>query len=108
MSVNVSQKKQFALGFILIISFLIVIEGGARAHEFFNLDCNFIDTEPMKKIDYFSLRQICLDFNLIAYENSSIMLIAPNQNSLTININSDGFRGSEIQEIKSEIGRAHV
>ena len=102
MSVNVSQKKQFALGFILIISFLIVIEGGARAHEFFNLDCNFIDTEPMKKIDYFSLRQICLDFNLIAYENSSIMLIAPNQNSLTININSDGFRGPEIQEIKSE------
>ena len=30
------------------------------------------------------------------------MLIAPNQNSLTININSDGFRGPEIQEIKSE------
>ena len=102
MSVNVSQKKQFALGFILIVLFLIVIEGGARAYEFFNLDCHFIDTEPMKKIDYFSLRQICLDFNLIAYENSSIMLIAPNQNSLTININSDGFRGPEIQEIKSE------
>ena len=102
MSVNVSQKKQFALGFILIISFLIVIEGGARAHEFFNLDCNFIDTEPMKKIDYFSLRQICLDFNLIAYENSVITLIAPNQNHPTININSDGFRGPEIQEIKSE------
>jgi len=102
LSVNVSQKKQFALGFILIILFLVVIEGGARAHEFFNAPCDFIDTEPMKKIDYFSLRQICSDFNLIAYENSAITLIAPNQNYPTININSDSFRGSEIQEIKSE------
>ena len=102
MSVNISYKKQFSLGLILLVIFFVLLEGGARTYEFFNLDCHFVDTQPMKNLDYLSLRQLCLDFNSVAYENASIMLISPNQNFPTIEINSNGFRGPEIQEIKSD------
>ena len=96
MSVDISYKKQSALFLILIVVVFFVVEGSARSYEFFLQDCNLENAESLKKIDYFSKRQICYDQQNLVYSQNPILSLIPNQHLKTVNINSDGFRGSEL------------
>ena len=93
MSVQVSYKKQFTFGFLLLLIALVAIESLARTYEWTYPNCDFIQSESMKKIDIFTKRQICLDSQQISKDDP---LYLPNQHTDTININSFGFRGDEI------------
>ena len=66
-------------------------------YEFFLQDCNLENAESLKKIDYFSKRQICYDQQNLVYSQNPILSLIPNQHLKTVNINSDGFRGSELE-----------
>ena len=65
MSVNISYKKQAAFFFISIIILLMVVEGSARAYEYFGQDCKLASAETLNDLDFFSKRQICYDQHLI-------------------------------------------
>ena len=97
MSVDISYKKQSTLFLILIVIVFFVVEGSARSYEFFLQDCNLENAESLKKIDYFSKRQICYDQQNLVYSQNPILSLIPNQHLKTVNINSDGFRGSELE-----------
>lgn len=98
MPYQVSYKKQLALGIMLFLVLIGVIEGLSRGYEFFNPRCSFIDDpkDALSNIDYFLLRAICNDTVQVLHIQSTILLIAPDQHFATININSQGFRGPEI------------
>tara|TARA_B100000029_G_scaffold256428_1_gene253145 strand:+ start:358 stop:1437 length:1080 start_codon:yes stop_codon:yes gene_type:complete len=98
MSVYISYKKQSALFLILIIVVFFVIEGSARGYEFFLQDCNLENAESLKKLDYFLKRQICYDQQNLVYSENPVLSLIPNQHLATVNINSDGFRGSELEK----------
>lgn len=111
MSVQVSYKKQFAVGIMLIMVFLMVVEGFVRVIEFIDpffgvgegitqRECLVLKSDVFENMDYSLRKQICDDHNKLEYEESSIVLVAPNQHSPTININSFGFRGEEISKEK--------
>jgi hypothetical protein len=93
LSVQVSYKKQFTLGFLFLIVTLLVIESLARSYEWVYPNCDFIQSDAMKDVDLFTKRQICLDWQQISKDTQ---LYFPNQHTETVNINSFGFRGDEI------------
>jgi len=97
MSLQVSYKKQFLVLTLFLLVILSVIEGLAYAYDYFN---------PIKcDIDNPIIRQLCIDnSNLIFVQDPLLNRLAwePNQHMQTININNDGFRGSEIQKEKSD------
>jgi len=81
---------------MLLFLILGVVEGSARVYELFNPHCIFMEKDAFSKTDFFLSRIICLDHNNRVFEKDTIRLLSPNQHSQTININSHGFRGSEI------------
>ena len=96
MSVQVSYKKQFLFGIILLLVIFSIMESGSRFYEFFIQDCGLENAETASEYDYFLKRYICYDQQIIEYSYQPVMTIVPNQHFTTININNDGFRGSEI------------
>ena len=103
MSVQVSYSKQFTLGIIILIILLASLEGFSRIYEVFNPDCTFLEKDAFEKIGYFTIRTICQDLNTISYETfSGIIVVSPNQYKDTLNINSHGFRGSDISKEKPD------
>ena len=96
MSVQVSYKKQFSFGIILLLVIFSIMESGSRFYEFFIQDCGLENAETASEYDYFLKRYICYDQQIIEYSYQPVMTIVPNQHFTTININNDGFRGSEI------------
>ena len=97
MSVQVSYKKQFVLGLVLIIIFLSVIEGIIRIYEINNAGCNLWGKDAFEDIaDENFQKQICLDIRELKHEKPSILVYAPDQHYQTLNINSFGFRGPEM------------
>ena len=108
MSVQVSYKKQFLFGLIVLLCICIALESGSRIYEFFIQPCDLEKAETLSKYDYFSKRHICFDQQNIVYSYQPFTTIAPNQQLKTININSDGFRGSEINLTTQENYRIFV
>jgi len=105
MSVQVSYSKQFLSGFIFILIFLGVVEGLARIYEEIKPQCGFIESQVYEDLDYETKRKICEEHNLIYYSNdplTGLITMTPNQHSQTVNINDDGFRGTEISKEKSD------
>jgi len=95
--VRVSYKKQFLLLTMFLLVTLSVIEVWAYGYDYFNPTI-CARSDPV-------LRQICLDnSNLIWYQDTVLNRAAyePNQHMQSININNDGFRGSEIQKEKPD------
>ncbi len=97
MPLQVSYKKQFLVLTLFLLVILSVIEVWAYGYDYFNPTiCDRPDP---------TIRQICLDnSNLIWYQDPVLDRAAfePNQHMQTININNDGFRGSEIQKEKPD------
>ncbi len=97
MPVRVSYKKQFLLLTLFLLVILSVIEVWAYGYDYFN-PTKCVTSDPI-------LRQKCLDnYYLIWYQDPVLDRAAfePNQHMQTININNDGFRGSEIQKEKPD------
>lgn len=76
------------------------MEISARVYEFFNPYCEMIDKDAMRSIDWYTIRWICLDTNLINFDRTDIQRYIPNQHLNTININSHGFRGDDFSSEK--------
>lgn len=102
MSVQVSYKKQFLLGILILLTILVVVEGIARTYEFFDLKCRLVGKNVFENTDPLTVRQICYDFQILQYDQQTIILHEPNQHYLTININSYGMRGPEISKEKAD------
>jgi len=99
MSVQVSYKKQFVLGILLLIVIFSVIEGIARIFEFYDPQCGIMRNELFKNESPFLKYQICQSLLERSWTYDPVVgmaVITPNQHSSTININSYGFRGPEI------------
>jgi len=98
LSVQVSYKKQFALGIMLLLVILTIIEASARTYEYQTPGqfCRLMGADVFKETADFTIRNACQDHLFIAYEKSQIREMAPNQHLKTININNFGFRGPDI------------
>jgi len=97
MSVQVSYKKQTALGIILITILLLVIEVIANVWWVTQIHCEFEQNEIFENFDDAEKRQLCLDFYNIKISGDEII---SNQSTDSITINTLGFRGPESSEIK--------
>ena len=101
MSVQVSYKKQFALGIFLIVSLFAGIEIIVIVFDFFEPSSSEEIKEVFLDFDERTVKDIFYSDNL-AYRYDKILLNEPNQQFPTLNINSYGFRGPEITMEKSE------
>tara|TARA_B100000029_G_C17511959_1_gene936619 strand:- start:351 stop:1454 length:1104 start_codon:yes stop_codon:yes gene_type:complete len=101
MSVQVSYKKQFVLGIMLIFVILISIEGIVRFSEYTYTECAFVGTEMMSGIDLSTQKQMCSDFHALEFRFEPYLEYLPNQSQKTININSNGTRGTDFDIPKS-------
>jgi len=101
--VQVSYKKQFVLGIMLLLVLLVAIEIPARAYEYYNPNCGLVVNPVFDDIDYDFKKRICdaweSQINYLDPE-TKIASLEPNQHTLTMNINSHGFRGEEISKEK--------
>ena len=95
MSVQVSYKKQFALGIFLIVSLFAGIEIIVIVFDFFEPSSSEEIKEVFLDFDERTVKDIFYSDNL-AYRYDKILLNEPNQQFPTLNINSYGFRGPEI------------
>lgn len=103
MSMQVSYKKQILFGLFFMLILLLIIEGIARAHEWIYPNCDMVNSESLQNVNLFYQRDMCLDFQKLRIDNfNDYQLYEGNQHLLTININSQGFRGSEFSPIKEE------
>ena len=96
MSVQISYKKQFLIYVLLLLVLLAAVEVILRAYDYFEPNCRFIESDVYDKISFDLKREICIDNDKLVWNNNPLYLI-PNQHFKTININSDGFRGDELQ-----------
>jgi hypothetical protein len=103
MSVQVSYKKQFIFGIMLLILLFFIIEISSQIIYLIKSEenCFLINWNIYPEFDREFKKQICNDLNdLLFFNNYWYVDILPNQYLETITINSDGFRGDEI--IKDE------
>ena len=96
MSVQVSYKKQFVTGILILIIIVAAVEGSVRIFEIYNPPCGFINNPVFENEVFLSVSLICLDSTNLLYDQETVLRLVPNQHYTTININSDGFRGPDI------------
>ena len=101
MSVQVGYRKQFLLCIILLLCLFSIIELSARFYEYFLQPCGVVQFPGYGEYDYFLKRHICYDQHTLAYSNTPVLTIIPNQHFRTIDINNDGFRNAEINTPKT-------
>ena len=103
MSVRISYTKQFFMMIIFLLIIILGIEGLARIQEYFDPNnCRLVNNEVYRNTNYFHVRQICTDLTELWFEERPFLLLKPVQHYPTININSYGFRGPEINPEKPE------
>ena len=99
MSVQVSYKKQFTLGLLLLLVVLVAVEGISRAW-WYNIEtCAFEQSDVYAELPPETKRQMCVQTYEVQY---SVSNIDPNQHFSTININTEGFRGKDISPLKPD------
>ncbi|MDP6858083.1 MAG: hypothetical protein QF559_04030 [Candidatus Nitrosopelagicus sp.] len=101
MSVQVSYKKQITLGIFLIVTLLAGVEMIVIILDFFEQPLSNEINEVFQDFDEQTVKDIFYSDNL-AYRYDKILLNEPNQQFPTLNINSYGFRGTEITIEKPE------
>jgi len=102
LSVQVSYKKQFVFGILLILVILVSIEGFSRIFLAYSLECDFMKADTHSDLDDQYKKQMCADhYNKIMYM-IPYRHHEPNQHFSTLNINNEGFRGNEISFIKPD------
>jgi len=96
MSVNVSNKKQFLFGIFFLLIIITVVEISLRTYEYISIPCGIFKNDAFSNLNYFEIKNICYDTNTLVHGKAPLYHIVSNQYKFTMNINSDGFRGSEI------------
>ncbi|MBM3910685.1 MAG: SGNH/GDSL hydrolase family protein [Thaumarchaeota archaeon] len=103
MSVQISKKKQFLFGLFFLITFLLIVEGITRTYEWIYPNCDMVNSEALKNVDIFYQRQMCLDYQQLHMNDfNGYQLYKSDTHYATVNINSQGFRGTEFSSIKEE------
>lgn len=114
MSVQVSYKKQFLLGFLFLLVILTIVEITSRLvldvvdpRSSYCTD-TVIQSQIYPNLEASEIEQLCHDYySMKSYnlytESYSYVENIPNQYTPTFNINSDGLRGSEIIPEKDEM-----
>jgi len=100
MPVQISIKKQFALGVLLLIVLLGVIEAFANIWLYNIYRCDFEDDEIFKNEDPETKRKICLENIGLNYFKEKLEMTK--KEDRVVHINSDGYRGPEITQAKPE------
>ena len=95
MSVQISYKKQTMFFIISILVVLTALELTIRIYDYYDPNCNFVNSDVFTEVDENLKLQICRDNVSLQWEINPLLLI-PNQNLDTITVNSDGFRGNEL------------
>ena len=95
MSVQVSVKRQFVMGIVIILIFVAGVEGIVRGWEFFVLGCRPATSDAYEDMNYLLVRQICLDVRFLQFTEPDVVSNKSDQHMSTININSYGIRGPE-------------
>ena len=101
MSVQVSYKKQITLGIFLIVTLLAGVEMIVIILDFFEQPPSNEINEVFQDFNEQTVKDIFYSDNIV-YRYDSILLNEPNQQFPTLNINSYGFRGTEITIEKPE------
>jgi lysophospholipase L1-like esterase len=96
MSVQISYKKQTIVGIFLVIIILFSIEMSFRTYEYITIDCGIFENDAFSNLSYIEIKNICYSENTLVHGQAPLHHIVPNQYKFTMNINSDGFRGDEI------------
>jgi len=99
MSVQVSYRKQFLFFIFLFFIFIGVMEGYSKIWWDMVETCAFEDSAIYQDVSSAMKRQMCVELYQIQFSSEHI---EPNQTFETININSYGFRGSELTFEKPE------
>jgi len=98
MSVQVSYKKQMIFFIILIFITLVIAEGIVRASGVVDMEvkCKFTTHELFKHMSFFEKRSLCDEYTSIDYDYTGVIKIPLPMEGKHVNINTDGFRGKEI------------
>ena len=96
-TINISLKKQILLGFLGLLIIFTVIEIFAQIYQIDEKEsCNFVKSEIYKDIPKDVLLKMCDEYHKIKLMHNTYWQMHPNQHHEHVNINSFGFRGSEI------------
>ena len=67
-----------------------------RTYEYITIDCGIFENDAFSNLSYLEIKNICYSENTLVHGKAPLYEIIPNQYKFTMNINSDGFRGNEI------------
>ena len=81
---------------ILILIFLVALEFSIRYLEIIKPACFFADSKLSSNLNYFEKKQICDEYKLQYERSQPFATPKPNQMGDYVNINSEGFRGKEV------------
>ena len=96
MSLQISYKKQFVLGLLLLIILFLSVESILRVYEYVTVSCGIIDNPAFSNLNYFAIKNICYSENTTVHGKGPLYIPFPYQYKFTLSINSEGFRGEEI------------
>ena len=96
MSVNVKYDKQFLFGIFFVLIIILAVEMSLRSYEYIGIPCGIFENDAFSNLNYFEIKNICYDTNTLVHGKPPLYPIIPNQYKFTMNIDSDGFRGTEI------------
>jgi len=96
-SLQVGYKKQFFIYIILFLILIVTVESVIRIYDYSFPSCSFFDSDVFIEVDDDLKRTICHDNGKLKWSLEPLRL-EPDQHFETININSDGFRGPDLQE----------
>jgi lysophospholipase L1-like esterase len=96
MSVQVSYRKQTIVGIFLILIILFSIEISFRTYEYITINCGIFENDAFSNLSHIEIKNICYSENTLVHGKAPLHHIVPNQYKFTMSINSDGFRGNEI------------
>jgi len=94
---RVSYKKQIILFMIFILLTSIIVELVIRNVDIIKPQCDFVNSKLFSNLTNSEKNQMCEEYNSLEYDYSQpLATLKPNQKGKFVNINSDGFRGKEI------------
>ena len=97
-------KKQIVIGVIILGLILVSFEmiGKSVLEERDTCYTGLLVNEVYENAQPSDLKQLCNDYARIIYHEYPTKHLPPNQHTKTVNINNEGFRGSDINKEKDE------
>ena len=102
MSMRVSYKKQFLLGIMLLLVFIVFLELVAYASLYIFDYCMIGKRGFYPELNNFQHNEICMNNSALDFVHVPNLYLIPNQHSETVNVNNFGFRGDEMSKEKEE------